>query len=429
MVEKNVICGAGLAGLAAGIDLATKGRNVTILEKGNVVGGHASSHRLPNGYVHDMGIHVIIPDAVPLYEMVKTAGIERNLIRSDMQFGFLKDGKVNVFSPNPLSMTKFKLIGLRDKIRFGKLIMGINAFSEEQLSNVTAAEFVTDKISRKALESFFEPLLTRMSGVPPEALSAAFFIAFIKLLGQVRNFEVCIPKTGIGELAEGLASHLKSVGGRVRTCSEVKEIKVTGEQVDGVVYVESGEEKEIQASNVISTMPLKDLPKVVDLPKQYEEKLKGIEYTEYMIAYFGLENRLSKYDLEVMIPQKEGFCLNSFVEVSNITRAVAPEGKSLFSAITTPSTIGKQADDEKVLDVIIEDLKRLFPEFEQKTLWRKLIRHPCIAVTKEYMERKPTFATPIKGLYLAGAQLFPLQDMVTAVVSGHIVSDMINGTK
>ena len=212
MAVNNVVCGAGIAGLTAGIDLATRGRNVTILEKENVVGGHASSHRLPNGFVHDMGLHVIIPDAIPLYEMVKAAGIESSLIRFDMQFGFLKDGQVNAFSPNPLSMTKFRLLGLRDKIRFGKLMMGINSISEGEFSNATAAEFVTDKTSRKALVSFFEPLLTRLSGVPPEALSATFFIAFLKLLGQVRNFKSCIPKTGIGELAEGLASHLESVG-------------------------------------------------------------------------------------------------------------------------------------------------------------------------------------------------------------------------
>src|SRR4030067_2744904 len=143
MAVNNVVWGAGIAGVTAGIDLAARGRNVTILEKENVVGGHASSHRLPNGFVHDMGLHVIIPDAIPLYEMVKAAGIESSLIRFDMQFGFLKDGQVNAFSPNPLSMTKSKLIGLRDKIRFGKLMMGINAFSEEEFSNVTAAEFVT----------------------------------------------------------------------------------------------------------------------------------------------------------------------------------------------------------------------------------------------------------------------------------------------
>lgn len=86
-------------------------------------------------------------------------------------------------------------------------------------------------------------------------------------------------------------------------------------------------------------------------------------------------------------------------------------------------------DDEEVLSAITKDLNRLFPEFEQKVRWRKLIRHPSTAVTKEYMALKPTFVTPINGLYLAGAQMFPLQDMVTAVVSGHIVSDMIRGTK
>ena len=403
----NVVLGAGLAGLTVGIDLAKMGRNVTVLEKANVVGGHASSRRLTNGYIHDMGLHVIIPDAIPLYEMVKAAGIESDLVRFDMKFGFLKNARVYSFSPNPLSLIKFRLLGVRDKIRLGKLMRGINALSEEDFSKVTAAEFVMDKVSRKALDSFFEPLLTRLSGVPPEALSAAFFIAFNKHLAQVKNFEFCYPKAGFGELAEGMASHLKSLGGSVETNSEVKEIRVDGEQVTGIVYVEGEEEKEIEASNVVSTIPFKDLRKIVDLPREYEERLRGIKYTEFVIAYFGLDSRLSKYDMEVMVPRKEGFCFNSFVEVSNITRGVAPEGKSLFSVITTPHTIQKRIDDEEVLDAITKDLNRLFPEFEEKVHWRKLIRHPSIAVTKEYMALKPTFVTPIKGLYLAGAQMFP----------------------
>ena len=429
MIVMNVVLGAGLAGLTTGIDLAKMGRNVTVLEKENVVGGHASSHRLANGYTHDMGLHVIIPDAIPLYEMVKVAGIESDLVRFDMKFGFLKNAQVYSFSPNPLSLIKFKLLGVRDKIRLGKLQRGINALSDENFSKVTAAEFVMGKVSRKALDSFFEPLLTRLSGVPPEILSAVFFIAFNKLLARVENFELCYPKRGFGELAESMASHLKSLGGNVKTNSEVKEIRVNRGQVNSVEYTEEGKKKENEASNVVSTVPFKDLPKIVDLPREYEERLKGIKYTEFIIAYFGLDSRLSKYGMEVMVPRKEGFCFNSFVEVSNISSGVAPEGKSLFNVITTPHTIGKQTDDEEVLDAITKDLNSLFPEFEKKVRWRKLIRHPSIAVTEEYMALKPTFVTPIKGLYLAGAQMFPLQDMVTAVVSGHIVSDIIKGTE
>ena len=421
----DVIFGAGLAGLTAGIDLAKMGRNVTVLEKEDVVGGHASSYRLTNGYFHDQGYHVIIPDAIPLYEMVKAVEIESDLVRFDMKFGFLKNDQVYSFSPNPVSLIKFKLLGARDKIRLGKLMMGIKSLSEEDFSKVTTAEFVMDKVSQKALDSFFEPLFTRLSGVPPENLSAAFFIAFNKLLGQVKNFELCIPKTGIGELSERMSSQLKSLGGNVKTNSEVKEIRLNGEQVKSVVYVEEGKKKEIEAENAVSTIPFKDLHRIVDLPKEYEERLEGIKYTEFIIAYFGLDGRLSKYDMEVMVPRKGGFCFNSFVEVSNITRGVVPDGKSLFNVITTPHTIGKRISDEEVLDAITKDLNRLFPEFEEKVRWRKLIRQPSIAVTKEYMALKPTFVTPIKGLYLAGAQMFPLQDMVSAVVSGHTVSDII----
>lgn len=218
---------------------------------------------------------------------------------------------------------------------------------------------------------------------------------------------------------DGLLSQI--VGGSVKTSSEVKQISTDEGQVTRVLYVEEGKEKEIDASNVISTIPFNDLPKIVDLPREYENRLKGIKYTEFIIAYFGLDDKLSKYDMEVMVPRTEGLCFNSFVEVSNISREVAPEGKSLFCVMSTPYTIKGRTDEEEVLDTITEDVNELFPKFEEKVNWRKLIRHPFTAVTREYMSLKPGFITPIKRLYLAGAQMFPLPDMPTAVVSGQIV--------
>lgn len=155
---------------------------------------------------------MIIPDAVPLYEMVKAANIEEDLIHFDMKFGFLKNKRVYSFSPNPLSLMKFKLLSVRDKIKLGMLMKGVESLSKEHYSEVTAEEFVTEKISKKALISFFEPLLTRLSGIPLEVLSAAFFIAFNKLLVQVKNFEFCYPKKGMWELGVGMASYLKSLG-------------------------------------------------------------------------------------------------------------------------------------------------------------------------------------------------------------------------
>lgn len=424
----EVIIGAGLAGLTAGIDLTRMGRDVTVLEKANIVGGHAASHNSSNGYIHDIGPHVIIPDAIPLYEMVKAAGIENDLIHFDMKFGFLKNKQIYTFSPNPLSLMKFKLLSMRDKIKLGTLMKEADRLSEEEYSKVTTEEFVTEKISEKALISFFEPLLTRLSGLPPEELSAAFFIAFNKLLVKVKNFELCYPKGGIGKLGEGMASHLKSLGGIVKTGSDVKEIITEEGQVTRVLYVEDEKEKYIDASNVVSTIPFNALPEIIDLSTEYENRLKRIKYTEFTIAYFGLDGKLSKHDMEVMIPKTEGFCFNSFVEISNISKEVAPNGKSLFCVVATPSAIRGQTDEEETLDAITEDVNRIFPKFEEKINWRKLIRHDFTAITKEYMSLKPDFITPVKRLYLAGAQMFPLPDMPTAIVSGHIVSEIIKGT-
>ena len=55
---QDVIIGAGMAGLAAGIRLARYGRNVIILEKHNAVGGLNPFYSI-SGRKFDVGLHAM----------------------------------------------------------------------------------------------------------------------------------------------------------------------------------------------------------------------------------------------------------------------------------------------------------------------------------------------------------------------------------
>lgn len=421
----DVIIGAGLSGLTSGIDLVKMERDVIVLEKEAHVGGLAASRTLPDGYVHDIGFHVIIPDAIPLFEMVRKSGIEKDLIHFDMKFGFMKNRKIYPFSPNPVSLAKFQLLEAKEKLKLGMLIHNIDNLKEEDFRQMSARTFIIEKIGDNAYQSFYEPLLTRLSGISPEELSSVFFISFCKLLGKVKNYSLCYPRKGIGELSNGLAAYLESMNGNIRTECEVRKITIHNDRVKSVIYSNNGKEKEIDASNVVSTIPLNKLPDIIELPVDFRKRLKDIKYSQFNIAYFGLNNRLTDYDMEVMIPKNEGFCFNSFTEVSNISNEVAPKGKSLMSIVAAQHIVN--GNEEQVLGRITEDMNQLFPGFVKKIIWSKLMRYPYPSVTGEYLSLKPDFTSPVKGLYLGGAQMFPIPDMPTAIVSGHIISNMIQG--
>ncbi|MFQ6079036.1 MAG: FAD-dependent oxidoreductase, partial [Thermodesulfobacteriota bacterium] len=244
-----------------------------------------------------------------------------------------------------------------------------------------------------------------------------------KQMGEMKG-KLSYPRRGMGELPRGLASAFASQGGSVEVNSEVTKIEVDGDRVSGMTYVEDGEKKDMETSTVVSTIPFKDLPNIVDLPREYRDRLKKIEYTEFIIAYFGLDSRITEQDFMVLVPKKEGLSLTSFVEVSNISKDLAPNGKSLFAATGTSYTVS-ETNDEKVLGLFIEDLNSLFPGFEEKINWKKLIRMPYVAITKEYPLMKLDFTSSIRGLYITGSQMFPIPGMPEAIVSGHTVSGLI----
>jgi monoamine oxidase len=83
--DRVVVVGAGLAGLAAADALARAGRDVTVLEARDRVGGRVWSQRLANGAVVEMGAEFILPGNTVVEETAQRLGL--GLWQKGMAYG------------------------------------------------------------------------------------------------------------------------------------------------------------------------------------------------------------------------------------------------------------------------------------------------------------------------------------------------------
>lgn len=87
-----VIVGAGLAGLAAAVDLVDAGHSVEIYESRPFVGGKVSSWQDADGNHIEMGLHVFFYNYANLFELMTKVGAIANLLPKEHTHTFINRG-------------------------------------------------------------------------------------------------------------------------------------------------------------------------------------------------------------------------------------------------------------------------------------------------------------------------------------------------
>ena len=330
MVKKVIIIGAGPAGLTAAYELLKdKDRyEVTILEESSFFGGISKTVEY-KGNRMDMGGHrffskvpevnewweniLPVQGAKPIDDLklgrdieVKEGGpdpekIDRVMLRRHRVSRILFMDK---FYDYPISMKKetFTNMGFVNTMKcgFSYLAAMIHKLPEDNLEN-----FYINRFGRKLYSMFFEYYTENLWGRHPGEIDASWgnqrvkglsVAAVIKdVLGKVFNKrdrkvetslieEFSYPKLGPGQLWDVTAGEVKKMGATILMNSQVTKLhKDKFNKITGVTYIADGEEKELEADIVISSMPLKDLVAGMnDVPKKEADIAKGLPYRDYM---------------------------------------------------------------------------------------------------------------------------------------------------
>ena len=238
-----VIIGAGPNGLAAAITLAQAGRAVVVLEAEDTIGGGMRSAELTlPGFTHDVCAAVVpLALASPFFRMLPLGKHGLAFIHPDAPLAHPLDDGTAVIVERSVEQTAAglgrdgagyaKLFGplVRDWTKLEPLLLGALKFPEHPLVAArfglnalrSASSLAKSKFRDVRARALFAGLAAH-SILPLEDSPSAAFGLVLGILAHAVGWPIV--RGGTQKLADALATHLRSLGGEIRTGTRVSSI-------------------------------------------------------------------------------------------------------------------------------------------------------------------------------------------------------------
>lgn len=264
-----VVAGGGPAGLTAALALARSGRAVLVLEREPEVGGIARTVER-NGYRFDIGGHrffTCVPEVQALWDELLGADMQVRRRRSRILFrGRYYDYPITAGSA---------LAGLGAAEAARIVASYLAARLRPVRPEVSFADWVTNRFGRRLFELFFRSYTEKVWGMRCEEIGAQWAAQRIRGLsllaaavdvlrrgaGGHRSLvtEFHYPRLGPGMLWERMRAEIEARGGRVWTGHRLVEARHGPGGLQEVVVVGPAGRANWPASQLVSTLPLRDL--------------------------------------------------------------------------------------------------------------------------------------------------------------------------
>ncbi len=325
--SRAIVIGSGFGGLAAGVRLAARGYQVTVLEKLDRPGGRAYVYE-QDGFTFDAGPTIVTAPFV-LEELWELCGrrmaddidlralspFYRIRFADGTQFDYSGDdaamrAEIARFSPDDIAGYE-KLLGASRKlyeIGFDKLL----TVSFESLGKMmaTVPDLITAQFYRSVhsliAKYIKHPKLRMVFSFHPLLIGGNPFsaTAVYALIGQLeRKHGVHFAMGGTGSLIKGLVGLIESQGGEVRVDSPVRRILVEQGHASGVELV-SGERlsADVVVSNADAASTYRYLLGHVGRKRWSERKLDRARYSmSLFVWYFGTNRRYDDVPHHMML--------------------------------------------------------------------------------------------------------------------------------
>lgn len=429
-----IIVGAGIAGLGVGAILAKEGKQkVLILDRFPKIGGRMMSYDgyPEKGWRADIGLHLVeLGEKSTCSELNERVGkkVEWGPFSDTVDFW---DGTKFINVADLVPMTK------EDKAGFRDLLQMIACLSDAELGawdNRSLEEWLLENVPLPAVRELFTVLGMIMTTIPHAIDMAAgecLYIAKQNLLKTKQALQASYPIDGMDGVTRGLVEVINENGGEIRLNCDVQEIVIKDKKVIGVrvpsqkhIYQEEYrifETESIEADRVICALPIYKLSNIIDfkpetspLPRWWLKRITDIQHeiTGLIGFMIGLKEPIvdtkKKCFYSALKLKHCGFPFQGFV-ASNFSDQVAPEGKQLLHTdiVVEHSEASDKFTRERLLGLMWEDIKEMFPGIEDKLEWRLpyyvdgcdgLARQPGLVGNF-----KPALQAPgVHNLYFAG---------------------------
>jgi len=425
-MNKVVIIGGGMAGLAAGWRLSLLGVPVVIIEGERQLGGLARSFEL-DGRQYPLGYHHILSTDRALVRMLARTGLLRQVIWSFQRMAFALDGGFYNLS-DPRSVLRMPLSG-GDKLGMMR-VLGAAMFNRVLRTggSVDAATWLRRRGGGDLLERFFEPLARLKFGVGCDELSAEWLQARICAWEGIGRLGYIPGVNWAHELVAAMSAEIQSRGGELRAGDRVTRMSAGAGNAMRHVKLASGEQ--VEGSHFICTIPTPVLPSMME--RFDEHRLDWIRYTRAVSCIVGCRElpRSPYYWTNFLSPPRS---FGGMFRLELLNPSLGPPGVHLVNFVTHMGSGPGEGDDliaasdDEIAARYLEDYRRSFDQTLNPD-WARVSRiaHYSPVFCRGY--RNPPPRSPVHpNLYFAGNfRTYPrITSTGQALDSGVEVADLI----
>jgi len=402
------VIGAGFGGLAAALDLARAGHEVTLLEAMDKPGGLAAGYRDARwDWTIEHFYHHWFTSDREILRLARATGVADKVItRRPITAQFFRgrayalDGVVPVLT--------FPGMPPVDRVRMGLCIAWLKATRDwRRLEHVLARDWVRRWMGPAAYAALWEPLLLGKFGDRAAGIPMSWLWARLKS----RTPKLMYYKGGFQAFADHLARVLADGGAAVRFGTSVRRVRPDASGRLAVTTAGDGETRTFDRV-ICTTAPHLLARMTPDLPGAYLAGLDRLPYIGAAVALLALDRPLMDRVYWLSLDKRE-FPFLACVEHTHFMDRAHYGGDHLvyLGDYVAPDHPYLAMSEGELLDAWLPSLTRINPRFDRawvKRTWLSRATYAQPVVSPGFSAHIPPLATPIPHLYLASmSQVYP----------------------
>ena len=252
---RAVVVGGGLAGLAAALELADGGHQVTLLEARPTLGGAVQTLPEREGDPDpppDNGQHIALGCCTEYLAFLERVGSRAAYRRERLALPVIaEDGSVARVAAGPLALLRYGHVSLGERLAIARVARRLGRLEADELDGETFAELLRRLgQGQAAIDRFWDVFIRPALNLRAEEVSAALGVFTVQtaLLAERSASDLVLPIEPLGAMhGEAAAGALADRGAVVRTNARVVDL------ADGAVVLAEGER--IEAEAIVVALP------------------------------------------------------------------------------------------------------------------------------------------------------------------------------
>ncbi len=405
MTERWGVVGGGILGLTLALRLSERGREVTVIERADHIGGLAAAWRIGD-VTWDRHYHVTLATDDHLLALLAELGLAGEISWHHTRTGVYADGRLHSVS-TPLELLRFPPLRLIDKLRLaGTLFYATRIRDWRRLEAVPVATWLRRWSGRRTFEKFWRPLLESKLGPAYRDTSAAFIWSTTQRLTSARRRGMTDETFGhvdggYARVFERFGEVLHDRGVTLRLGTGVERVSRAGDAMS--VALAGGEKLEFDKVVVTAAAPV--AARLCEgLEPEETARLEAVHYLGIVCPSVLVRGTLP--DFYVTNITDEGLPFTGIINMSAMVGLFDGTSLVYLPRYVEPSDRLFEASDAAIEDTFIAGLRRVVPQVTESdiiTARTSKVRAVMAVPALNYSDRVPTIETSVPGLFLASS--------------------------